>query len=244
MKQFQFNEPLYVSSTVDLAIITSISALIISVNAKYLKDIEEDDKNRLPGTPRSLIQDVMVTRTKASFLLPLYYLLAWFLSQGYLLPEWFYQMINYQQYLTLFLRFYFPFTSVIIASMRYVFIAHNQKVLAFGKNLAEKLFYYTSVGAPMLMTVLHACTIPVPSSAYNLPHKVCVKFFEETYNMTCGDQYGVKDDCAPILSLVHHIVPSNITKIVGIVVKFLFVVMCTKVLDGILYWKTFKTIRE
>ena len=244
MKSFHFNEPLYISSSVDLVIITTLSALIIFVNGKYLKDMNEDDKNRLPGTPRSLIQDVMVTRTKATFHLPFYYLLAWFLSQGYLLPEWFYQMLSYEQYLTLFLRFYFPFTSLIIASMRYVFIVHQKKILTFGKNLAKRLFYYSSIGLPMLMAVLHACTIPVPSSGYNRPHKVCVKFFETSYNMTCGDPDGVKDDCAPILSRVHHLIPSNITQIVGIVVKFFFIVMCTNVLDGILYYKTFKTIRE
>ena len=244
MKEFQFNEPLYVSSSVDLAIISSLSALIIFVNGKYLKDMNEDDRNRLPGTPRSLINDVMVTRTKGAFILPPYYLLSWFLSQGYLLPEWFYQMIIYEQYLVLFLRFYFPFTSFIIASMRYVFIVHDKKILTFGKNEAKRLFYYTSIGAPMLMAVLHACSIPVPPSGYTRPHKVCVKFLETSYNMTCGDLNGEKDDCAPILSLVHHIVPSNITKIVGIVVKFFFIVMCTNILDGILYWKTFKTIRE
>ena len=206
--------------------------------------MEEDDRNRLPGTTRSLIQDVMVTRTKASSLHPFYYLLSWFLIQGYLLPEWFYQMLSYEQYLTLFLRFYFPFTTLVIASMRYVFIVHNQKVLAFGTDKAKRLFYYTSIGAPMLMALLHACTIPVPSSTYNFPHKFCVKFFETTYNMTCGDLYGVKDDCDPILSLVHYIFPSNITKIIGIVVKFFFIVMCTNLLGGILYWKTFKFIRE
>ena len=173
-----------------------------------------------------------------------YYLLAWFLSQGYILPEWFYKLLSYEQYLTLFLRFFFPFTSLIIALMRYVFIVHNKKVLEFGKNAAKRIFYYISVGAPLLMAVLHACTIPVPSSGYNRSHKVCVKFFETSYNMTCGGVDGVKDDCAPILSLVHQFVPSNVTKIIGIVVKLCFVVMCTNVLDGVLYWKTFKTIRE
>ena len=245
MKSFQFNETLYISSSVDLVIISLISVLILFVNGKYIKDMNEDDRNRLPGTPRSLIKDVEITRSKAAFLIPpLYYLLAWFLSQGYLLPEWFYHILSYEQYLTLFQRFYFSSTSLIIASMRYVFIVHNEKVLTFGKNKAKRLFYFASIGAPMLMTVLHACSLPVPSSGYNLPHKVYVKFFEASYNMTCGDPDGLKDDCAPILSSVHHIVPSNITKIVGMVVKLFFIVTCTNILDGILYWKTFKFIRE
>ena len=138
MKEFQFNEPLYVSSSVDLAIISSLSALIIFVNGKYLKDMNEDDRNRLPGTPRSLINDVMVTRTKGAFILPPYYLLSWFLSQGYLLPEWFYQMIIYEQYLVLFLRFYFPFTSFIIASMRYVFIVHDKKIVMLALTVEDE----------------------------------------------------------------------------------------------------------
>ena len=71
----------------------------------------------------------MVTRTKASFTYLPYAFLAWFLSQGYILPEWFYHLLSYEQYLTIFLRFFFPFTSLVIASMRYVFIVHNKKVL-------------------------------------------------------------------------------------------------------------------
>ena len=63
MTSFQFDEPMYFSSGIDLLIITSMSILIIFVNGKYLNDMNEDDKNRHPGTPPCLISDVMRTRT-------------------------------------------------------------------------------------------------------------------------------------------------------------------------------------
>ena len=245
MTTFQFDEPMYFSSGIDLLIITSMSILIIFVNGKYLNDMNEDDKTRSPGTPPCLISDVMRARTKTGMVvLPFYYLLAWFLSQGFLLPDWFYHMVCNEQYLTLYLRFYFSSTSLIISLMRYVFIVHNRKVLEFGKDEAKALFYYASVGVPLILASLHALTIPVPLSAYNIPHRVCSLFHENAYNLTCGDPYGVKDECSPVLSFVLQHVPTDVTVTIGIMVKVLYIVTCTNVLDGILYWKTFKMIRE
>ena len=222
-----------------------MSVVIIIVNRKYLNDMNEDDKNRHPGTPPCLISDVMRTRTIIVIVtLPYYYALAWFLSQGLYLPDWFNHLLCYDQYLIIFQRFFFALTSLIIAVMRYVFIVHNRKVIEFGKDNAKKLFHYGSIVIPLAFAALHAFAIPVPPSAYNLPHRICTGFLETTYNMTCGDPNGVKDDCAPILAVVQQYANLNVTKVIGIFVKVFFVVSTSNVLDGILYWKTFKMIRE
>ena len=242
---FQLNEPMYFSSGVDLLIVVLLSVLVIFVNGKYLNDMNEDDRTRLPGTAPCLISDVMRTRTKSAMvLLPFNYFLGWFLALDLQFPEWFYHMICSDQYLTLYFRFYYSSNSLIISLMRYVFIVHNRKVLEFGKDEAKKLFYYLSVGMPLVLTIAHACTIPVPEAAYNKSTRICSAFYEASYNITCGDPNGVKDDCAPILSFVLRHVPSDVTVPIGAIVKVLFALTCTNVLDGILYWKTFKKIRE
>ena len=245
MKSFLNDEPLYYSSGVDLIIITTISVLIVSINDKYLKDMNEDDKTRTPGTPPCLISDVMRTRTKIGMIqTPFYYYLAWILIQGFELPDWFYYTLcNTEPYFRLFALFYFSMTSLFISLMRYIFIVHNRKVLEFGKEKAKKMFYCSSVGIPLLLGALHAATIPTPPSSYNLPHRVCNAFHETTYNMTCGVT-TIKDDCNPILSFVLQHVPSYLIFGIGILVKLFFIVTCTNVLDGVLYFKTFKMIRE
>ena len=222
-----------------------MSVVIVIVNRKYLNDMNEDDKNRHPGTPPCLISDVMRTRTIIVMVtLPYYYALAWFLSQGFYLPDWFYHLLCYDQYFIIFQRFFFSLNSLTIAMMRYTFIVHNRKVLEFGKDKAKKLFHYGSVVIPIVLAALHAFTLPVPPSGYNLPHRICTDYLETTYNMTCGDPNGVKDDCAPILSVVQQYANLNVTKVIGIFVKVFFVFTYSNILDAILYWKTFKLIRE
>ena len=245
MKSFFNQEPLYFSCGVDLIIITTISVLIVAINSKYLRDMNEDDKTRPPGTPPCLISDVMRTRTKIGMIqTPFYYWLAWILIQGFDLPDWFYHALcNTEPYFRLFSFFYFSSTSLIISLMRYVFIVHNQKVLEFGKETAKRMFYYFSVGVPMLLGALHAATIPMPPASYNVAHRVCNAFHETSYNMTCGVT-GLKDDCNPVLTLVLQHVPSYLTSGIGILVKLIYILICTNFLDGLLYFKTFKMIRE
>ena len=207
--------------------------------------MNEDDKTRSPGTPPCLISDVMRTRTIIGMTqLPFYYYLSWFLIQGFHLPDLFYHILcNTEPYYRLFSLFYFSLTSLIISLMRYLFIVHNQKVLEFGKEKAKKMFHCFSVGIPLLLGVLHAATIPIPPSSYNVTHRVCNAFHEASYNMTCGVN-AIKDDCNPILTAVLQHVPSYLTSGIGTLVKLFYVFTCTNVLDGILYWKTFKMIRE
>ena len=230
---------LYISPSIDFVIIVIVSLLIILVNSKYLSNMREESKNA------QVIQDVMIARTKLAMVAaPFYLFLNWFLTLDCFLPDWFLKLLCYDQYMNMFNRFYLASHSLTISSMRYVFIVHNESVLFFGKDLAKKVFYKLSIGAPLVLTILHACTFPVPPTAYNPPQKLCQRFMESSYNVTCGDVDGIKDDCAPILSFVLQYIPSEITQAVGIFVKIIFVILCSNLLEGILYWKTFGFINE
>ena len=186
----------------------------------------------------------MVTRTKAVMIvLPAFMVVHWSLTLDYRFPDWYYHALCYEQYNVTFWRFYFGFTTFIISSMRYIFIVYNEKVLLIGKEKVKRIFYFLSIFVPLMMTILHACVLPVPPSAHNISQKTCYKYLEVSHNMTCPNIHVLYDNCDPILPLVLEHLPTYVTKLVGITVKIMYVIMCTNVIEGILYWKIFKTIR-
>ena len=186
----------------------------------------------------------MVTRTKSAMIvLPAFMVVHWSLTLDYRFPDWYYHALCYEEYNATFWRFYFGFTTFIISSMRYVFIVYNEKVLLIGKEKVKRIFYYLSIFVPLIMTILHACVLPVPSSAHNIAHKTCHNYLEVSHNMTCPNVNVTNDNCDPILSLVLEHIPTYVAKIVGIIVKIMYVIMCTNLIEGVLYWKTFKKIQ-
>ena len=101
--------------------------------------------------------------------------------------------------------------------MRYFFIVHNEKALLLGKERVKKIFYFISIMVPLIMTVLHACTLPVPPSVYSIAHKTCHIYLKASYNITCQtDLIGNTDNCAPILPFVLQQIPTVVTKNVGL----------------------------
>ena len=62
--------------------------------------------------------------------------------------------------------------------------------------------------------------------------------------MTCRDLDGITDRCAPILSIVLEKIPKIVADVVGNIVKIMYIIMCSNIVEGILYWRTFKMIRE
>ena len=235
---FQYKEPMYFSPELDLVVIMTISMLVILVNRKLLKDMKEDP------TP-SLIQDIMTSITKAIIVaVPGIMLLQWSLTLDYRFPDWFYQALCYEQYNAIFWRFYFAFNSLVISSMRYFYIVYNETALLLGKERVKKFFYCISITVPLMMTILHAFTLPVPPSVYSIAQKTCHKYLAVSYNMTCQDQNGIADNCAPILSIVYKRIPTVVAKNVGIIVQLVYIIICSNIVEGILYWRTFKMIQE
>ena len=103
---------MYVSPGVDFIILLSLTTTILLVNGKYLKDMKEDTRYRLPGTAPGLINDIMTSRSKlVMIIVPLTPLSNWFFTLDYYLPDSFYQLLCYYQYPLTFYRFYFEFSS-------------------------------------------------------------------------------------------------------------------------------------
>ena len=239
------NEPLYVSSLVDFVISILLSLAGILINWKHLRNMEEDEKMRSPGETPSLINDVMKTYTKVIMVLTPYYIfLNWILNEDLDFPEWFQYAVCYDQYLAHFSIIYYAFNSFVIATMRYTFIVHQNRVLVFGKEKAKSMFYHGSYTIPIAIAFLNAFTNPMPQSMQNSAQLLCNAFHRDSLNITCGDSNGIRDECSPILSLTHYYVPLEVTKYVGAFVKLLFIIILLNVVEGSLYFKTFRSIKR
>ena len=238
-------EPMYVSSEVDLIISVMVSVAGLAINSKLLKDMKEDFRMRPPGTNPSLIQDVMTTYTKTLMIFcPSYLFLFWILNEEIYLPDWLKYLLCYDQYIATTVRFYFYFHSMIVAIMRYSFIVHHERIMVFGKDEAKAMFYHISVIIPIIFGVTHACTLPIPKNAQNLAQRTCNNFYKDNYNITCGDPSGIPDECSPILVFVKEYISPELLSYVGLVVKIVFVVVYSNIFEGILYLKTFRTIKR
>ena len=139
-------------------------------------------------------------------------------------------------------------TNILLCSFKFnicsSFFSFNGKVLRFGKDLVKRIFYILHFALPMMMGLLHACTIPVPKNVQNIAQKTCNEYYQESLNITCGDLNGLRDDCSPILSIVLEYVSPNVVKGVKTVVIVFSVIMFTNLLDGLFYWKTFGMIKK
>ena len=238
-------EPLMVSSMLDLMILLVVSFTGIVINWKHLRNMNEDDKMRPPGTSECLIKDVLNTYTKVGMVgFPFHFFLNWFLNERYVLPAWFQYVLCYDQYVVNTFRWYYSFNSLVISTMRYTYIVQNKAVLRFGKEKAKAMFYYGSILIPILLAVLNAVSVQTPVHVLNVAATICVDFYLNSLNVTIEDANSIPGFGSPILMFVHQYISVDITHYVQVFLTVVAVVVLSNVIEGILYWKTFRVIRR
>ena len=240
-------DPLYISSGADLFISSLVSSIGLLINKKFLNDTNEDEKKKGCGTSTGIVNGVMKLYTKCLMVLqPLYSLLFLLACQDLDLPEWMQYLSCYDQYIAATTRFYVGFNSLVIALMRYTFIVHHETILIFGKDKAKAIFYHGSYCIPIVLGIIHALFVPVPDNAQNPVHSFCKNFnlYNNLQNVTCGDPDGLHDQCSPILSMTHRYVPVEISISIGIFLKAIVFLILSNFLEGILYWRTFNSIKK
>ena len=153
-------------------------------------------------------------------------------------------------YMAIFLNFYgfyiITFNSLLVAIMKYTFIVHYQKVLAFGENRAKKLFLTINVGLPFTFAVINCLTKDIEGYAdilscfgltdharkkYNTWEKKMQKFFMCNIDWSENDiseKYG--------LYVVQQCI-CGIKSVVGIVVN-------TNFPEAFLYYKIFSKMKR
>ena len=238
-------EPMYISSNGDLIISILIALAAICINWKFLKDMNADEKDRGPNSNGSILKDVLTTYTKAGMIfLPIGLIWYWILNEDFELPVMIqYLFCSYGNMISKFFGVYFDFTSLVIASMRYTFVVHNNSVLQFGIEQTKTLFYYGSIVIPLVLTILSEGTIEVP--LYFKPHSICVDYYAKAYNDSSELSLNITHSISsPIYCFVHEHISTDITYYVGWLVIILWAIIVVNVVEGILYWKTFHYIRR
>ena len=245
MKSQRDPEPMYISSMMDLMIIFVVSFVGLAINWKCLKDMDRDDKMRPPGTNQCLIKDVLTTFIKVTMVLsPFYLFFFWFLNEDYELPTWFQYILCYDQYVTTTARIYYSFNSLVIATMRYTYIVHNERVLRFGKDRAKAIFYYGSILIPFLLGVLNAFSVQTPRNIHNAAQSICIDFYLDSLNITIKDTDNIPGFGSPILFFAHQYFPVFIIVYLDAFLTVFGLLIFSNVIEGILYWKTFGTLRR
>ena len=242
MKKRFIQSPMYISSEIDLLIIITVSSIGLFINRKFLKINEEDEQENGTG---SIVSPVMSLYTKSMMVLyPLFHFLFWLVYQELDVPAWLQQLSCYEQYNSAVHRLYFGFNSLVIAAMRYTFIVQYEKVMVIGKDRMKTIFYHCSYGIPIALGILHTFFIPIHQNAQNPIHSLCKHYYKQVLNVTCGDSTDIPDHCSPVLMITNHYVPVEIIRGFKIMVTIMAILVFSNVLEGILYWKTFQSIKR
>ena len=245
MKHLRDPEPMYISSMVDLLIILVVSFVGVTVNWKFLKDMKEDDRMRPPGTNECLIKDVLDTFTKVVMIVsPFYLFFFWFLNEEYEITPWFQYLLCYEQYISSTFRLYWAFNSLVIATMRYTYIVHNERVLQFGKDRAKFIFYIGSILIPVVLGALNAVFVQTPTNIHNPAQSICIDYYLDLLNITLKDSNDILGFGSPILCVVYLYIPVDIVRYVHATLAVIGLLLFSNVIEGILYWKTFGEIRR
>ena len=227
----------------------SISLASTFVNWKYLKDMNNDYKAREPKSTGNVIKRVVCTQTKIQIVfVPVALISAWIVHQDFELPVWFQYSMCYRIYVIEGLRIYVGFTSLVIASMRYTFVVHQDGVLQYGVEQWKTLFYRGSILIPLVIEILRACTFPRAGFLQELkvksPNSICLEPIWESHNITDLKVNLGKRGVSPIYYFVHHYASEDITHYISKFVQLLSLCIMSNVMEGILYWRTFSYIKR
>ena len=232
-------------SIVDLILCILISVLGILINVKFLKNMKDEERNLGTNSTGLLVRRVMTTYTITLIVsIPIELIFSWFLYENFELPTWFQYSLCYGIYFIQGLRIYFAFNSLVVAAMRYSFVVHHNAILRFGKEKAKTLFYYGSLAIPIMIEILAALSTPKHEIQAFAIRSICNESYQDSYSRTGLNVTITQDFSLPVYNFVHHYISADITYYVRIFLQLLFVMVFSNVVEGVLYYKTFKKIKR
>ena len=239
------NDPIFLDSYLDPCAISLIMALGIFVNWKFVKNMNEDDKNRGMNSNGLLIRDIMATNAKTQIVVwPILWILFWLIQFDTPFPTWMQPMFCYIKLIAYIFRIYFAFNSLAVAAMRYAFIVHNTNITSFGIVKTKTIFYYGSILIPLIFAILYECTFDhlVSSELGGKIGKIC-KNSHHVNSITANTTSVIKDGFnSPIYALFRQYVPKEVVYYFGISTKICLGIIFGNLLEGVLYWMTFRFI--
>ena len=237
------NDPIFIDSYLDPCAISLIMVLGILVNKNFLKNMKDDDKDRGPNSNGLLIRDVMATNAKTQILVwPTLWILFWLIQIDFPFPTWMQPLFCYIKLFAYIFRIYFAFNSLAVAAMRYTFIVHNTSITSFGIVKTKTMFYYGSILIPLLFAIFYECTFDVSSELGGKALEIC-KHSHHVDSITSNTISDTEHSFnSPIFVLFQKYVPKEVVYYFGISTKICLGIIFGNLLEGYLYWKTFRFI--
>ena len=135
---------------------------------------------------------------------------------------------------------YLAFNSLVIASVRYVFVVHDGRAARCGIKKLRKTFLLASFCAPMFVAVLNEAMIPIE---YNW----ISNFMPTTNDFLQKDEYGhliLADNStfnirsSPLFSLADLYLHSTFNDILRVICKILIFLTFSNIIEGFMYTQT------
>ena len=132
---------------------------------------------------------------------------------------------------------YLAFNSLVIATVRYVFVVYDERAARFGIQKLRKTFLFASFFAPMFVAVLNEAMIPIE---YNW----ISNFMPTTNDDLQKDEYGhllLADNStfnmrsSPLFSLADLYLHSTFNDILRVICQILIFLTFSNIIEGFLY---------
>ena len=258
-------ETLYPSSYLELILFIVVSLCCLIINAKVVKDLDEDDNmSRRRNGNGIAMKYAMETYSKTSmWFVPMLLISTWIINRNWAFPSWFSYLSCYAKYFFPALTIYLGFTSLVIATMRYTFTVHHRWVLSYGYEKTKRAFYILSIALPLTLSFIIWCTAESLHGASISPWQLrCIDYYCQAMNHTNAENttripenYSIP--ClqreptplppyftSPIYSFVSRYAPRDITHGIEIFARIVMYIALSNVLEGFLYWKTFRYMKR
>ena len=137
--------------------------------------------------------------------------------------------------------------SLIIALIRYVFIVHNDKVVAYGKEKLKKLFWYLSIGIP-IFNLLWIATDLIRIDT-NIAINRCNGVDHERFRIQSWSSLGLIKKNFETLQIYHDnnnlsIFIAALRRISKVVQRVWMILLASNIIEGIIYFKLIQHMRR
>ena len=241
---FQLNPKNESSIYVGMAVYSIIYIIGLIVNIKLLRI----NKNEGGKSGSHLVQQVMATFTKIQIIIwPIILVVATLFSYGIIFPDVFDWHICFAySFMSKLFRFYLGFNSLAMASMRYIFILHQERVTKYGKEKTRKIFLILSLVIPLAIVTLHEGSMGAHLHWRPVYYK-CLQIYG--YFETGNEYYNNTNSVDAFYNLpIHNTFDSMFPDAVIFVLKYfsltVLILTVSNVVEGFLYLKTFLYIRR
>ena len=138
-----------------------------------------------------------------------------------------------------FVRDYVQFHSLIIAVCRYVFLVFETKAEVFGIKNLRAVLISSSVTIPFLTALTYEMTIPIEEGYLHL-------FYNQTHPTIATEKNSYSNEVpsiilyqSPVFSIVQKYFPTVLFDAIHLFDVFMFLIMYSNIVEGIIYAHTF-----